>query len=218
MSSTSARCRYNVNIISHWLSPYPERSLNTTHKLCAIFTFCCVKWCVGKVIFTCFTHNILQGYFNGPGVIMIVPFQARKLNFFGTRQNWAVSYIDYTKFHLPRPVLHSPGHIFTHIGERASASFPACILSEATSNNTDKYFTGTHHELYNMTRNKTNPCVYLMGYTALPNHYLNQWWPTINIDVEEESNYTQRNCWGVYWFHSVRPSVHSSVQHPVSAL
>ena len=32
----------------------------------------------------------------------------------------------------------------------------------------------------------------------------------------------QRNCWGVYWFHSVRPSipppVRPSVRHPVSAL
>ena len=52
--------------------------------------------------------------------------QAGKLKFFGTRLNWAVSYTAYTKFHLPRPVLHSRGHIFTRIGERASSSFPAC--------------------------------------------------------------------------------------------
>ena len=52
--------------------------------------------------------------------------QAGKLKYFGTRPNWAVSYIAYTKFHLPRPVFHSPGQIFTRIGERASASFPAC--------------------------------------------------------------------------------------------
>ena len=51
--------------------------------------------------------------------------QAGKLKFFSTHPNWAVSYIAYTKFHLPRPVLHSPGHIFTRIGEQASASFPA---------------------------------------------------------------------------------------------
>ena len=31
----------------------------------------------------------------------------------------------YTKFHLPRPVFHSPGQIFTRIGEWVSASFPA---------------------------------------------------------------------------------------------
>ena len=52
-------------------------------------------------------------------------FQARKLKFFGTRPKWVVSYIAYTKFHLPRPVFHSPGQIFTRIGEQASASFPA---------------------------------------------------------------------------------------------
>ena len=44
---------------------------------------------------------------------------------FGTCPNWVVSYIAYTKFHSPRPVFHSPSQIFTHIGERASASFPA---------------------------------------------------------------------------------------------
>ena len=55
--------------------------------------------------------------------------QAVKLKFFGTRPNWAVCYIAYTKFHLPRPVLHSPGHIFTPIGEWASASFPACLMT-----------------------------------------------------------------------------------------
>ena len=52
--------------------------------------------------------------------------QAGKLKFFGTRPNWVVSYIAYTKFHSPRPVFHSPGKIFTRIGERASASFTAC--------------------------------------------------------------------------------------------
>ena len=55
------------------------------------------------------------------------PKQARKLNFFGTRPKWVVSCIAFTKFHLPRPVFHSPGQIFTRIGERASASFPACL-------------------------------------------------------------------------------------------
>ena len=30
--------------------------------------------------------------------------------------------------------------------------------------------------------------------------------------------FAQQSCWGVYWFHSVRPSVHPSVPHPVSAL
>ena len=53
--------------------------------------------------------------------------QAGKLNFFGTRLNWVVSYIAYAKFHSPRPVFHSPGQIFARIGERASASFPACV-------------------------------------------------------------------------------------------
>ena len=51
--------------------------------------------------------------------------QAGKLKFFGTRPNWAVSYIAYTKFHLPRPVLHLPSYIFTRIGEQVSTSFPA---------------------------------------------------------------------------------------------
>ena len=37
--------------------------------------------------------------------------QAGKLHFFGTRPNWVVSYIAYTKYHLPRPVFHSPGQI-----------------------------------------------------------------------------------------------------------
>ena len=57
--------------------------------------------------------------------IFIPENQAGKLKFFGTRPNWAVSYIAYTKFHLPRPVFHSPNQIFTRIAERASASFPA---------------------------------------------------------------------------------------------
>ena len=52
--------------------------------------------------------------------------QAGKQKFFGTRPNWVVSYIAYTKFYSPRPVFHSPGQIFTPIDERASASFPAC--------------------------------------------------------------------------------------------
>ena len=39
-----------------------------------------------------------------------------------------MSYIAYTKFHLTRPVFHSPNQIFTHIGERANASFPACNI------------------------------------------------------------------------------------------
>ena len=53
--------------------------------------------------------------------------QAGKQNFFGTRPNWVVSYIAYTKFHSHRPVFHSPGQNFTRIGERASARFPAWI-------------------------------------------------------------------------------------------
>ena len=57
---------------------------------------------------------------------LIQVLQAGKLIFFGTRPNWAVSYIAYTKFHLPRPVFHSPNQIFSRIGERASASFLAC--------------------------------------------------------------------------------------------
>ena len=52
--------------------------------------------------------------------------QAGKLKIFGTRPNWVVAYIAYTKFHSPRPVFHSPGQIFTRIGERASISFPSC--------------------------------------------------------------------------------------------
>ena len=39
----------------------------------------------------------------------------------------------YTKFHSPRPVFHSPGQIFTRIGERASASFPAWVPTILTS-------------------------------------------------------------------------------------
>ena len=48
----------------------------------------------------------------------LVKQRAAKLNFFGTRPNWAVFYIAYTKFHLPRPVFHSPGQICSRIGER----------------------------------------------------------------------------------------------------
>ena len=59
--------------------------------------------------------------------VIIVWYQAVKIKIFGTRSNWAVSYIAYTKFHSCRPVFHSPVQIFTHIGEQASASFPACI-------------------------------------------------------------------------------------------
>ena len=47
---------------------------------------------------------------------------------FGTRPNWVVSHIAYTKFHSPRPVFHSPSQIFTRIGERGSASFPAWYI------------------------------------------------------------------------------------------
>ena len=54
--------------------------------------------------------------------------QAGKIKIFGTHPNWLVSYMAaYTKFHLPRPVFTSPDRIFTPIGERASASFPACF-------------------------------------------------------------------------------------------
>ena len=55
---------------------------------------------------------------------MTTHIQAGKLKLFGTRPNWAVYYIAYTKFHLPKPVFHSPDQIFTRFGERASASFP----------------------------------------------------------------------------------------------
>ena len=54
--------------------------------------------------------------------------QAGKLKFFGACPNWVVSYIAYTKFHSPRPVFHLPDQIFTRIGERASASVPACMI------------------------------------------------------------------------------------------
>ena len=49
--------------------------------------------------------------------------QAEKLKIFGTHPSWAVSCLAYTKFHLPRPVFHSPNQIFTHNGERVSASW-----------------------------------------------------------------------------------------------
>ena len=54
--------------------------------------------------------------------------QAGKLKIFGTHPNWVVSYIAYTKFHSPSPVFHLPHQIFTRIGERASASFPAWYM------------------------------------------------------------------------------------------
>ena len=58
-----------------------------------------------------------------------VQYQAGKLKTFGTRPNWVVSYIAYTKFHSPRPVFHLPSQIFTRIGEWASANFPAWVPS-----------------------------------------------------------------------------------------
>ena len=51
--------------------------------------------------------------------------QAGKLKFFGTRPNWVVSFIAYTKFHSPRPVFQSPGQIFTCIGQWVSTTFLA---------------------------------------------------------------------------------------------
>ena len=70
---------------------------------------------------TCATRT-QHGY-----VDRLLLFQAGKLKLFGTRPNWVVSYIAYIKFHSPRPVFRSPGQIFTRIGERASANFPACF-------------------------------------------------------------------------------------------
>ena len=49
--------------------------------------------------------------FSTPGKLLadkMITLQAGKLKFFGTRPNWAVSYIAYTKFHLPRPVYTRP--------------------------------------------------------------------------------------------------------------
>ena len=53
-----------------------------------------------------------------PYLKTIKVLQAGKLKFFGTRPNWVVAYIAYTKFHTPGPVFHSPGQIFTRISER----------------------------------------------------------------------------------------------------
>ena len=53
--------------------------------------------------------------------------RAGKLKIFGTRPNWVVSYIAYTKFHSPKPVFHSSGQIFTRIGQR---QFPSLMLNE----------------------------------------------------------------------------------------
>ena len=60
-----------------------------------------------------------------PNFITAYGITGWETKFFGTRPNCVVSYIAYTKFHSPRPVFHSPGQIFTRIGEWASASFPA---------------------------------------------------------------------------------------------
>ena len=69
--------------------------------------------------------------------------QAGKLKFFGTRPNWVVSYIAYAKFHSLRLIFHSPGQIFTHIGEQASASFPAW-----------SFFMGTVTCLFNVVKTR----------------------------------------------------------------
>ena len=53
--------------------------------------------------------------------------QAGKLkNFWHSPELGSLLYSLYTIL-LPRPVVHSPGQIFTRIGERASATFPACM-------------------------------------------------------------------------------------------
>ena len=67
---------------------------------------------------------------------MLLPWlQTGKLKFFGTHPKWVVSCIAYAKFHSPRPVFHSPDQIFARIGERASASFPAWIVSRVIIDN-----------------------------------------------------------------------------------
>ena len=75
-----------------------------------------VKDCLHRWVM-CYLHRWAMGSLHRS--------QAGKLNFFGTRSKWVVSYIAYTKFHSPRPVFHSADQIFTRIVERASASFSA---------------------------------------------------------------------------------------------
>ena len=50
--------------------------------------------------------------------------QCGKLNFWITRPKTAVPYMFYTNFHLPKPIFYSSSSKCTHIGERASISFP----------------------------------------------------------------------------------------------
>ena len=88
--------------------------------------------------------------------------QAGKLKIFGTRPNWAVSYIAYTKFHLPRPVFHSPGQIFTHIGGRALVSQPATDesrtddITTTKQNTTDDITTTKQNTTDDITTTKQN--------------------------------------------------------------
>ena len=52
--------------------------------------------------------------------------QCGKLNFWSTRPKTDARYIFYTKFHLTRPIFHSPSSKCTRIGKRASDSLPDC--------------------------------------------------------------------------------------------
>ena len=83
-----------------------ENQATETHKM---------KWTVPNLNLSCIDFKRIGYQFTRPG-----------WEIFGTHQNRAVSYIAYTKFHLPRPVIHSPSQIFACIGERPGASFPAC--------------------------------------------------------------------------------------------
>ena len=49
--------------------------------------------------------------------------QCGKPNFLSTRPETDVTYMFYTKFHLPKPIFYSPSSKCTRIGERASVSF-----------------------------------------------------------------------------------------------
>ena len=86
-------------------------------------------WCSVTFVYFCISHSLLTESDIWSLIFQRVQ-QVGKLKLFGTRPNWAVYYMYittwYTKFHLPKPVFHSPDQIFTRIGERASASFPDC--------------------------------------------------------------------------------------------
>ena len=120
----------------HWTTLYP---IEYAHSLLCLWWLYSQRiyphssgllpWHWGKLLFflTCSSISLNENVLTFS--LKYIPqglIQAGKLKNFGTRPNWVVFYIAYTKFHSPKSVFHSPGQTFTHIVKWASASFSAC--------------------------------------------------------------------------------------------